>query len=481
MKKERNKEVLSLEEVTRRIDNNEVEFVTICFPHTTQVYYKRIEANNFLKDIIPNGVKLPEIMWQLSVVNDVLQNKNYNYDNLVDITLTIDVEAGFRVMSWLGKSHVICFADAKEVDNVTPHNMYARNILKTMLSKIEEKHGITFKHAPELEYYLFNTKLIEIEKKYPAFDLKDYKFSHKYSDYFMGTTMDRYEDLNIQIKRNLTKAGIEIEGLFSEHGPGQQEINVKYDDVMFNADNHVLLKQCIKHTAYLNNYGASFMAKVFEDKDGSSGHVHISAYNKEGESIFTPSPDISENYTIEVNSTRKIQCNKQLMYFVGGLCKYIHEMFLLFAPNVNSYKRYKVDSFAPIHCNTWGYDQRTCGIRVVGEGSNLHLEVRFPGSDTNAYLLLVAVIGAGMEGVERKIDPPPMKQGNCYDLLNDKSLIRAPFTLLESVQRFEKSDLCKRLLGDKMFEYLIQLGKFEWDHYNNHISNYEVHRYLDLV
>lgn len=478
-KKRKKEGVLTLEELETEIKTGRIEYVTICLPHFTQTYYKRIEANIFLKDVMKDGMKFPEFVWQFSVVNDVLENKNYNLGNLVDNKVFIDVEAGFRILSWLGKNHAICFGEVMENDGKTPHNMYVRNILKSLLNQVEEKHGITFKHAPELEYYLFKTRIVDIERQFPKISLDEHNVSSKMSDYFVGITMDRQEDLNIQIKRNIKNCGITIEGLSCEYSPGQQEINIKYDDSLFNADNHILLKQCIKHTAYMNGFGASFMAKCYVDKNGSSAHVHISAW-RDGRCIFSPSLDESENSFIEGPEDRKISCNKNLLYFIGGLCQYMHEMFLLFASNVNAYKRFKIDSFAPIHTNSWCYDSRTSGIRVVGEEDTLHVEVRFAGADANAYLLLVAIIGAGMDGIENKIEAPPMSKGNCYEN-KDRMLQMAPSTLLESVLRFEKSAFCKKLLGEKMFDYLITLGHFEWNQYNDHISTYEVKRYLDLV
>jgi len=472
---------LNLEQVLKGISEKEIEYITIYIISTAQVMSKRVSAAHFVKEIKDNGIKIPVLACQFSVNNDVLMTEHYNMDNLVDILIKIDLDTGFRRMAWLGKNHVLCFGVMLDFEgNLT--NNFPRNMLKKLLLKTEKETGITFKHAPELEYYIFNKTISKIVSEYPGIDLKKSAYSDKPSDYCIATESDKSEEFNDKIKKNIIGSGVDLELCFSEHGPGQQELNIKYEEVLNSADSHIILKQCIKHVAYNHNIGASFMPKPYSDKDGNSCHIHISAY-KEGKSIFMPSENEEENAFIEVSKERKEKCNKNLLYFIGGLCKYVPEMFLIFANNVNSYKRYKTNTFVPLYSNTWCYDSRTTGIRVVGEGKSIHIEVRFPGSDANAYLLPACIIAAGTEGIKHKIDAPPMNTGNNdnYDKNTKFQLKQVPANLSESIKIFEKSEFSKQFLGEELFDGLIVIAKNEWDTYNEHISAFEIKRYMDLL
>ena len=473
---------LTLDQVIKEIENQEIEYVTIYYTAVAQIFCKRVYRYHFLNSVKDEGVKMPLILLNITVANDIVTTKNYDIGNATcDSIVRVDLESGFRRMSWLGKHHVCCFGIPETIKG-SILKVNSRNFLKATLEKAKQELDLTFMHAPELEYYLVNEKTNEIVNKFPNINLKDYSGTVRNSDYCLATVIDRQEALNEKIKKNVNDCGIYLELLFNEHGPGQQEINIRYEDSLTSSDNQILVKQCIKHTAYENGFGATFMPKPYADQDGSSCHIHISVY-KDGKSIFAPSNDKSQNDKIDIGDGKFIDCNKNLLYFLGGLCKYIPEMFLIFANNVNSYKRYKLNSFAPIYSNAWCYDSRSTGIRVVGEGNSLRLEVRFAGSDANAYLLPSCIIGAGCEGIKNKIDPPPQSTGNTYEFNeNDEKkfqLKNAPTTLLESIKIFEKSDFCKQLLGEELYETIISIAKFEWQEFNDHISAYEIKRNLD--
>lgn len=476
--KELKTESFDLKELTSKVESGQIEYITIYLTSICQVYSRRVDAVYFLKNIVKEGLKFPIMNSQMSSNNDIITTKHINLNNLVDITAYPDLNSGFRIMSWLGNNHAACFGITKNHLGES-QRIFSRDFLLDLLEKTEKKYGLTFKHGPELEYYLFNSQVTTITKQFEKTTLKDFAYSENNSDYSISLINDRQESFNEKLKKNLKNAGIPLELVFCEHGPGQQEINIRYDDSLNSADNHVLLKQCTKYTAFSNGLGASFMAKPYSEYDGCSAHIHISCY-KNGNSIFSPSENEEENYIIDVSDNRKIKCSKMMMHFIGGLCKHMHEMFLVFATNVNSYKRFKVNSFAPIHSNSWCYDSRTCGIRICGEGKSIHLEVRFAGADANPYMLPAIIIAAGLEGIENKIEPPSINKGNLYESKDD-SLILCPTNILDAIKNFEKSDFCKKILGEEIFDYYIELGKTEWNLYNDHISSYEIKRFIDLV
>jgi glutamine synthetase len=269
-----------------------------------------------------------------------------------------------------------------------------------------------------------------------------------------------------------------LEGMTGEGGPGQLEINFKYSELLENCDNHIYFKQCIKHTLFKEGLGCTFMAKPFEEYSGSSFHVHISLYDQKGNNIFGPSLKVEENYEMEIGHEEKLKCSLQLIHFIGGIMKYIDEFFLIFAPYVNSYKRFKKYSCAPFYINTWSYESRFAAVRVVGNGENTHIEVRISAADANPYLVFTALLSMGMEGIKNKILPPEISIGDVYV---DKGRTAAPKNLDRAIELFEKSEIAKVVFGKDYAEYLISYAKNEWELYENHISNFEINRYLDLV
>jgi glutamine synthetase len=350
------------------------------------------------------------------------------------------------------------------------------------LNKFFNNNKISFKSASELEFYIFNKQTDDIVETYPEINLHKFKISKRTSDFCVLNIMEKNENFLKIMKENLINSGVEIEAMFTEHGPGQHEINIKYGQVLHNCDNHVILKQCLKHTAYTLNLGVSFMAKPFMEYDGSSCHVHLSMYDSELNNLFSNTKNSEDIAEIEISqiSKQKISVNKKLFYFIGGVLKYMKDLFLCYAPNVNSYKRFKKNSFAPIYINTWCYDSRLSSVRVIGSGNNLHMEIRTGGGDCNPYILHNAIICSGMKGVEERIIPPEIQVGNTYDKTGD-GLICPPESLKEACELFENSRFAQEIFGRELHEAMVKTAKVEWSDFMNHISNWEVNRYLSMA
>ena len=165
----------------------------------------------------------------------------------------------------------------------------------------------------------------------------------------------------------------------------------------------MLFKHGAKEIAWLNGYGLTFMAKPYADWTGSSGHLHISLWDRGRREAALPRRRRAQPYGM----------SQTMRWFLGGMMALQRELALFIAPNVNSYKRYAVASWAPVNV-VWGRDNRTTGFRIVGRGAGLHIENRFPGGDMNAYLAYAAEVGAGLYGIEHKIEPPAEYKGNGY-------------------------------------------------------------------
>ena len=196
------------------------------------------------------------------------------------------------------------------------------------------------------------------------------------------------------------------------------------------ADRSVLFKHGAKEIAYLNGWGISFMAKPDHSWTGSSGHLHMSVWNEDG----------SRSLTHDADAGRPYGMSDTMAHFMAGMMQLSRELAIFIAPNINSYKRYASLSWAPVNV-VWGRDNRTTGFRVVGHGSNLHVEDRFPGGDMNAYLTYAAMVGAGLLGIERKLEPPDEYKGNGYIATG---VPRMPRALYEAIRELETIDSGKR-------------------------------------
>lgn len=470
---------LTEEELLIKIESGEIQYISVCHPVLAQVFIKTFDAVFFAKSILNKSVKFGEMSMYFNIENNILETEYSNLNNTGDCDVVID-KSTFRIMSWQGDKYAICIGIAKSEFSGEPILTSPRNLLIRTKEFLEKKYGIYFQAASELEFYLLDKTNVEITKSYPEINLEKYKLSKRSSDFSVATIMSRNESFLKQIKDNIKGCGIELEGLFTEHGPGQHEVNIRYGDILKNCDNHLYLKQCIKQTAYQCGLGVSFMAKTYIDSDGSSSHVHISVYDKISKhNIFSPQFKSKENTFITINNNRKIYCNKSLLYFTAGILRYIKELFLLYAPTVNSYKRYKKNSFAPVYINTWGYDNRASAVRVVGSGDDIHLEIRIAGSDANPYILLIAIIASGMNGIENRLIPPQIIEN--LENQNREDLIEAPKNIYEAYMNFEKSHFATEILGNELKALILKNAQTEWDDFQNHISNFEINRYLDLV
>ena len=247
------------------------------------------------------------------------------------------------------------------------------------------------RHAgTELEFIAFETTFEE------AHDL-DYRQLRPVNQYnvdysVLGTT--RVEPLLRDIRNHMYAAGMDVECAKGECNLGQHEIGFLYNEVLVSADNHVVYKNAAKEIAAQHGKSLTFMAK-YDEREGNSCHIHLSLRGLDGEMLFW---DDDTGRTPLYDS------------FIAGLLATMKDFTLLYAPNVNSYKRFAAGSFAPTAVG-WGLDNRTCAIRLVGSGASARLENRVPGGDVNPYLALAAMLAGGLYGVQEKLEPVPETDG----------------------------------------------------------------------
>jgi glutamine synthetase len=256
-----------------------------------------------------------------------------------------------------------------------------------------------------------------------------------------------------QLRRGMQAAGIPVEFSKGEAWYGQHELNFRYADAVTSADRHAIYKNGVKEIAFINGISATFIAKPSEKDIGSSCHIHMSLVDGDGKNAFVDGDD--ENDTFR--------------HFLGGLRKHMRDMALFVAPTINSYKRYASESWAPTSIS-WGRDNRTCGFRVVGHGQAHRLECRIPGADVNPYLGYAALLAAGLDGIENKLDPGPELKGNAYE---GDAAEAFPSSLREAVANWEGSDFAKRAFGDDVWKHYLNYGQTEQRLFDQVVTDYE--------
>jgi len=313
----------------------------------------------------------------------------------------------------------------------------------------------------ELEYYIFNnTYRHAAVSGYAGLEAAGWYIE----DYHVvqGT---REETLNGAVRRHLTQSGIPVECSKGEWGKGQHELNLRYSNALTMADRHVLFKQCCKEVAERLGISVTFMAKYDAAQAGSSCHLHLSLW-RDGRSMMEGE-----------NELAPIRCSDVFRWFLGGWIAHVPEVMVFYAPTVNSYKRYRSGSWAPTRL-AWSYDNRTASFRVVGKGSSLRIECRIPGADCNPYLCFASALASGLDGIARKIEPPPVFAGDVYMA---KALPTVPATLRQATARFESSEFAREALGSAVVEHYAHFFYVEQDAYDTAVTDWERRRYFEQI
>lgn len=225
---------------------------------------------------------------------------------------------------------------------------------------------------------------------------------------------------------------------------------------MISADNHVVYKNAAKEIAAQHGKALTFMAK-YDEREGSSCHIHLSLRGADGSVAFWD----------EAAGRRKPLYD----HFIAGVLATMADFTLLYAPNVNSYKRFAAGSFAPTTI-AWGEDNRTCAVRLVGRGRSARMENRVPGADVNPYLALAAMLAGGLHGVEQQLALEPALVGNAY--VSDRP--KVPQTLRDARDAFAVSEVARAAFGADVVEHYTNMGDVELAAFGAAVTDWERRR-----
>ncbi|MDG9668885.1 glutamine synthetase [Hahella sp. CR1] len=258
-----------------------------------------------------------------------------------------------------------------------------------------------------------------------------------------------------------------LEGLHEETGPGVLEAAITHDEAINAADKAALFKTFTKIALQKQGKMATFMAKWSKDYPGQSGHIHLSLKDDKGLNLF-------------YDGEREANMSATMRHFIAGQQKLMPELMAMIAPTVNSYRRLIPGFWAPTEASV-GIDNRTCAIRVIpGDVQSQRLEYRIGAADANPYIILAAVIASGLWGMENKLEPECMVEGNAYDQAFPEHL-QLPSTLWDAAQRLKNCQMARDFFGSPFVEHFAATREWEEREYRKYISMWELERYFEII
>jgi glutamine synthetase len=447
-----NRGLLTLEQLQVEVEAERIDTVLIVVTDMQgRLQGKRLSARFFIEEVAPHGSE--GCNYLLAVDVDMNTVDGYAMSSWErgygDFVMRPDMST-LRIVPW-HEGTALVFADLVWEDG---QDVVAspRQILRRQLQRLAER-GWGAYVGTELEFLVFQDSYEDAwSRRYQGL-----KPANQYNvDYsIVGTS--RVEPLLRRIRTSMDGAGMYVESAKGECNLGQHEIAFRYADALATCDNHVLYKTGAKEIAAQEDRSITFMAKPNE-REGNSCHIHISLRADDR----TPVMYGDGPYHLSPIGER----------FIAGQLACMRDFTLLYAPNINSYKRYAEGSFAPTAIK-WGLDNRTCALRLVGHtGSSLRIENRVPGGDVNPYLAVSALIAAGLHGIENELSLEEAYAGNAYTSGADQ--VRP--TLREACSDWTASALAREAFGDEVVDHYTNNAQVEIAAYDRVVTDWELFR-----
>ncbi|MEV0322683.1 glutamine synthetase family protein [Streptomyces sp. NPDC050658] len=397
---------------------------------------KRYHVQHFLDEIADAGAEACAYLLATDVEMRPIPGYELNSweTGFGDFVLWPDLST-LRIVPWQPRTALV-LCDARWHDGEAVQAS-PRQVLQRQLDRLAER-GLVAYVGTELEFIAYHDSYQEARRRryHGLTATTDYNVDYS----VLGTA--GAEPLLRRLRGELVAAGLVVESAKGECNLGQFEVVFRYQEALTTADHHTIYKNAAKEIAAQEGMSLTFMAKANE-REGNSCHVHFSLRSVQGEPVLAADPHGSEMSPL-------------MRHFLAGQMVGLGDLTLLYAPNINSYKRFAEGSFAPSRM-TWGRDNRTCALRVVGHGPSLRVENRVPGADANPYLALAGMIAAGLYGIDAELALPPMAVGNAYE--SDRP--RLPATLREAAERFDASVLARQAFGDDVVDHYVNAARVE--------------------
>ncbi len=456
--------------VENYMKDHNIEFVKIGAPDAEGVFRGKRVAAKFFLDALSDGFAQCNVLFGWDIAENVLPDLKFsNWEHgFADIVMKPDLST-FAPVPW--EENVACSICDLWTEHGEPVTISPRYVLNALIGRARSL-GFEPLAASELEFRFFREDQMSLREKdfgphltplNPGMNC--YAISQASAD----------DHLLGRIARMMLAHGVEIEGYNREHGPGMYEMNIHYGNVLTAADHTMLFKTGVKEICHQLGYTASFMAKWNDAEDGSSGHSHMSLWDR----------NLERNMFWDEGAEGHMSTT--MRQFLAGVLSKLPEFMALYAPVINSYKRYIEGTWAPLN-TTWGMDNRTCSVRVINNGKRaIRIENRVPGADANFYLVFSGMLASGLYGIEQKLELPARLDGNAYDAATVAKAIETgqisalARNLTTATDLFERSEVAKEYLGADFVEHFTATRRWEVKEYEKAVTNWDRRRYLELI
>jgi glutamine synthetase len=450
---------LAFNDLEAMIRAGDVDTVLTVFPDVQgRLMGKRVVGQYFLDHVAGEGLHACIYLFTVDIDMEPLPGfkltsweKGYG-----DMQMVPDMGT-LRLIPWLPNTALV-FRDVYTEEG-EPIEEAPRWVLRRQVERAAAA-GYMVKLGSELELYLFKESFEEARaKRYHGLT----PVSGYLEDYHILQTT-REEPLIRAIRNGMEGANVPVEFSKGEWGKGQAEINLRYAEALEMADRHTLYKHGAKEIAHLQGCALTFMAKYDAGAAGSSCHLHSSLWDRAGKKPL---------FAGKAHRTG----TALFRHWLAGQLALAHELTYLYAPTVNAYKRYQAASFAPTRIVA-GWDNRTCGFRLCGDGKGFRIENRIPGADANPYLAFAATIAAGLYGIQHQLTPPAPYEGNAYE---DAALPQVPKTLREAIKTLEESEAAREAFGQRVVEHYLHMAHLEQEAFDRAVTDWELIRNFERI
>ncbi|WP_124067597.1 type I glutamate--ammonia ligase [Clostridium sp. E02] len=334
-----------------------------------------------------------------------------------------------------------------------------RFVLKKVLKKAKDM-GFVFHAGPECEFFLFHMD----EEGQPTTN------THEMAGYFDVAPIDQAENVRRDMILTLEEMGFKIESSHHEISPGQHEIDFQYAEGLVTADNVITFKMAVKAIAKRHGLHATFMPKPKAGVNGSGMHINMSLSDFLGKNMFEDQED-------------ERGLSQTAYQFMAGILSHMKGMTILTNPLINSYKRLVPGYDAPVYIAWSAKANRSALIKIPSSrGISTRIELRSPDSAVNPYLALAACLAAGLDGIEKKMTPPPSVESNVFAMTEEeitaKGIEQLPETLGEAIEAFRKDEFMKEVLGEHIHTKYLEAKESEWRVFRAQVTDWEVEEYL---
>lgn len=461
---------MDLTAIKRLIDEGKIEYIKIGAPDIEGVYRGKRVASRFFLDSLDDGFAQCDVLFGWDIAENVLPNLAFSNwaRGFADIVMKPDLTT-FTPVPW-EENVASCICDLW-TEQGEPVTISPRYVLSTLIERARSL-GYEPMAASELEFRFFRENQVSLREKDFGPNLTPLNPG---MNCYVISQASADDQLLGRIARMMRDHGVEIEGYNREHGPGMYEMNIHYANALAAADKSMLFKTGVKEICYQMGMSATFMAKWNDQEDGSSGHSHLSLWDRNLEhNVFWD--DEAEGHM-----------SPTMRQFLAGVLSKLPEFMALYAPLINSYKRYIEGTWAPLN-TTWGMDNRTCSVRVINNGRrSIRIENRVPGADANFYLVFSAMLASGLYGIENKLELPARLDGNAYEpatiarALETGQIRSLARNLAEATQLFKQSEVAREYLGTDFVEHFATTREWEIREYEKAVTNWDRRRYFELV